>query len=273
MKHIKGEIHNKIVKTQKLLQTIDEFMSHAPAGSLKCQKRAGKTYYYHQVKNEKTGKFVKEYIKKNNQELAKVLAQKGYYSSAAPILQSNLQALEVFYETYREDIDKVYDELIEDRKCLVQPIEIGIKEQIRRWRTENYEPYDGYIENLRYETERGEMVRSKSEVIIADILYRYKNKIDYKYERPLTLMSNGNNIVIYPDFTILNLSNGRICYWEHAGRMDDAKYADDFVKKYNLYLENDMYPGKDLIVTHESKNCTLDIRNAKKIIGKMILES
>lgn len=48
-----------------------------------------------------------------------------------------------------------------------------------------------------YETDNKERVRSKSELNIANALYKYG--IPYKYECPLRL-SNGK--VIYPDFTI-----------------------------------------------------------------------
>lgn len=75
-------------------------------------------------------------------------------------------------------------------------------------------------ENLRYETEQGDLVRSKSEVIIANILYQHRKDILYKYERPLEVMSDGKERNIYPDFTILNIHTGKVTYWEHAGRMD-----------------------------------------------------
>ena len=88
-----------------------------------------------------------------------------------------------------------------------------------------------YPENLRYETERGDVVRSKSEVIIANILYQNREHILYKYERPLEIVENGRKKTIYPDFTIINKNTGKITYWEHAGRMDDPYYANDFVKK------------------------------------------
>ncbi|MFN8154969.1 MAG: UvrD-helicase domain-containing protein [Bacteroidia bacterium] len=47
-----------------------------------------------------------------------------------------------------------------------------------------------------YTTLKGDRVRSKSEVYIADWLYRHK--IDYVYERPV----KGENMLVYPDFYI-----------------------------------------------------------------------
>jgi len=48
-----------------------------------------------------------------------------------------------------------------------------------------------FSENLRYETEQRDMVRSKSEVIIANLLYHNRNAILYKYEKPLEVIENG----------------------------------------------------------------------------------
>ena len=61
-----------------------------------------------------------------------------------------------------EEIDNVYDMLQHERKQLVVPIRISVNEKIRIWQNESYEPYQKYKENLKYETDNGETVRSKS---------------------------------------------------------------------------------------------------------------
>ena len=128
-----------------------------------------------------------------------------------------------------------------------------------------------FPENLRYETEQGDMVRSKSEVIIANLLYRNKTDIIYKYEKPLEVIENGRKKTIYPDFTIMNVHTGKVTYWEHAGIMDDAFYANEFVKKMNLYITNGLMPGKDVVVTFESQGNPLDIRVVKRLVKEIIL--
>ena len=62
----------------------------------------------------------------------------------------------------------------------------------------------------RYRTYKGDYVRSKSELIIANELYA--NKISYEYEKPLIL--NGYANPFYPDFTICTSKEKRIVYWE-----------------------------------------------------------
>ena len=91
------------------------------------------------------------------------------------MLEKKQRILSDFIRKYRpEEMEQVYDELNEVRKALVTPAFMSIKEILRRWNTEEYESNPFHPENLRYETEQGEMVRSKSEVIIANILYQNK---------------------------------------------------------------------------------------------------
>ena len=126
-----------------------------------------------------------------------------------------------------------------------------------------------YVENLKFETEQGEFVRSKSEVIIANILYQHQEDILYKYERPLSVVVDGRKKTIYPDFTILNIHTGKVMYWEHAGRMDDPSYANDFVKKANIYINNNLLPGRDVVFTYETLENPLDIGVIKKEIERI----
>ena len=87
----------------------------------------------------------------------------------------------------------------ESRKEWVIPIQTSVKERITQWVNEKKETNTYYQENLIYETSKGEYVRSKSEMIIADILYQNKEHILYKYERPLEIMINGKKTIIYPE--------------------------------------------------------------------------
>lgn len=101
------------------------------------------------------------------------------------------------------------------------------------------------------------MVRSKSEVIIANMLF--DNGIDsVEYEMPLTAK---DGTFYLPDFTIQ--WRGQTYYWEHLGMLDVPKYKKHWEVKELWY--NKHFKGK-LITTIESKNLSID---AKAIIEKL----
>lgn len=264
------EISEKIQEMEKQIKKIDHFLNHAPSGSLKTKKRNGRVYYYWQCKDTETQKWVMRYITKADKDLAKELAQKSYYLQIRPMLEMEILALKKCLKRCNEKrIEDAFDLLTEERRVLVKPIWSTVKGRLLEWNKEVYVPNPKHPENLRFETDRGEMVRSKSELIIANALFRERDILLYKYERPLTLKANGQEIVVYPDFTILNTITGKITYWEHAGRMDDPRYSIEFVQKMNAYTENGVITGTDLIITYETMNIALNIGNVKRMINML----
>lgn len=265
------EAKKEISKLEKMLNMIDKFLNHAPQGCLKYQKRGKSTFFYQQYMNENTKQWDRKYIKKENISLARSLAQKHYYTAIRYTLKKNLEALRYLIKQYHpEEMEKIYEDLSAERKSLIVPLQDSKEERICKWNEEQYEKNNFYPEKLKFETEQGDFVRSKSEVIIANILYQHREDILYKYERPLSVMVGGKTKIIYPDFTILNIHTGKIIYWEHAGRMDDPNYANDFVKKANTYIENNLFPGKDVLFTYESQESPLEISVIKKLIELLI---
>lgn len=116
---------------------------------------------------------------------------------------------------------------------------------------------DKYHLNRIYRTIDGNMVRSKSEVIICDLLA--KSGLKYEYER---LLEYEPGKVINPDFTIF-LDDGRELYWEHIGMLGNEKYSEGWSSKMDIYEM--FFPGH-LIKTYESGAISSD---AEKIIKKI----
>ena len=265
------EAQKEVNRLEKLLKRVKEFLNYAPEGCLKYQTKGTKTYFYQQYMNDRTKKWDRRYIKNKEVELAGMLAQKQYYLMIKPILENNLHILKSLLNKYHpEELQKIFEELSTVRRNLIEPLEESVEVRVRNWYAEEYEKNIFHSENLKFETEQGELVRSKSELIIANILYQHKNKILYKYERPLNIRMDGMIKTIYPDFTILNITTGKITYWEHAGRMDNPDYADDFVKKTNAYIQNDMLLGRDVLITYESMEHPLEISVVRKIVESLM---
>lgn len=124
-----------------------------------------------------------------------------------------------------------------------------------------------YEERLIHQTLRGELVRSKSEMIIADRLF--SNNIDYLYEHPLTL----NGRTRYPDFTVEDAASGLKYYWEHCGMLFDPQYKERWERKKQWYLENGILPWEDgggpkgmLIISEDSSQGALSSKRIEDII-------
>lgn len=111
-----------------------------------------------------------------------------------------------------------------------------------------------YPENLKHLTLGGDYVRSKSEVLLANLLFFHK--IPYEYEKEITLRGQ----TLRPDFTI-TLPDGEKIFWEHLGMLDDDNYARRWAVKSRTYIENGIAEGSGLIITRD-QNGTFDETDA-----------
>jgi len=125
--------------------------------------------------------------------------------------------------------------------------------------------------NLIYQTERGDLVRSKSEWIIADKLH-FAN-IDYQYEQPKML----DGVERFPDFTIVDDDSGKIWYWEHNGIIGNEDYRKRWERKLAAYRREGILPlaeggGKNgtLLTTEEKEGIGLDANEIKKNIDAIL---
>jgi len=115
---------------------------------------------------------------------------------------------------------------------------------------------DWYSEGKIHQTLSEYMVRSKSEVIIANLLS--EREIPFKYEYPLF----APDATFYlPDFTIEN--KGKTWYWEHVGMLDNTDYANHWKEKEKWY--NKHFPGQ-LVKTIEGVKLSKDVDELLKTV-------
>lgn len=127
-------------------------------------------------------------------------------------------------------------------------------------------------DGLIHRTERGELVRSKSEVIIADKLFA--RGIEYSYESALTF---ADGIERFPDFTLVDDMTGRRFYWEHLGMLDNPGYAERWERKRAAYRASGVLPPEEgggphgtLITTRDDRGGALDSAKIAKLIDEVI---
>ena len=122
-----------------------------------------------------------------------------------------------------------------------------------------------YEQALIHRTLKGELVRSKSEVIIANMLF--EAGIDYEYEKELDLGEDGIRI---PDFTIDDAESGICFYWEHCGMLGDAGYNKHWKQKKEVYAKHGIVEGDNLIVSEDSLSGGIDSAAIKALIDKYL---
>ena len=254
------QLKQKQAEYLSLSKRLQDFIKTAPKEKLRSRKK-GFHYQYYLEKNKK-----RTYIPKKNIETARKIAQRDYYQKLLPGLLKNLKAMQHFSKEYNTtSLEQSYTNLSAARKQLVEPIFIDDETYATQWQTKNYErkkdPPDGS-----FITQKDEVVRSKSEIIIANLLN--SRKVPYHYEYPLQL-SNGN--IIYPDFFCLNKRTRQEFYWEHCGKMDDPIYSTSITQRIADYSKTRIIPGKNLILTFESARTPLETKAIVRLIETYLL--
>ncbi|WP_431045217.1 AAA family ATPase [Streptomyces sp. P1-3] len=123
--------------------------------------------------------------------------------------------------------------------------------------------------NVIHITHFGLPVRSKNEVIIADLLQRHAQG-RFTYEQPLIGRDGTRR---FPDFTITTDNPNRPIYWEHLGMLKDPEYARNWEEKKAWYAEQGVFPGGGprgvLLVTDDLHGVKEDQWEAdfKKVFG------
>ena len=127
-------------------------------------------------------------------------------------------------------------------------------------------------ERLIHNTTRGELVRSKSEVIIANLLHA--KTIDYAYEQELVLDGMPTNK--FPDFTIENDDTGERYYWEHLGMLGDQGYKRRWDEKEQWYRDHGILPhdagggpNGTLIVTRDDPKGGINSLDINRLIQEV----
>lgn len=232
-----------------------EFENHAfPQGRMELYKN-GNSYKCFEIIDHK-----RKYIPKKNKELIKTLAQKKYYEKQIYSLKSELKAIDAYLKRLPKDTFDEYLKNSREYKTILFPEYKTIEDELQQWANEEYEKNTNYEDGLRIKTLKGDLVRSKSEAMIADELYR--NGIPYRYE----CATDVSGSIMYPDFIARNKRTGQIFIWEHYGLMDDENYIQSYLYKTGKYLEAGFVETVNMLATYETSYCPLDSIKVGEII-------
>ena len=287
-------INTKTLLARELnrLEALDERLpavhSGRPSGSLRANiKRNGHTYYYDSVTRE-NGAIKRTTERLGDGSAAKVreIKRARYVKELRKMLAGNIKALRKALTT-ATDFD--FDDVVRAMPAAFQVetdcyagilradgmtgLSCGFPDDRQsgrreKWMSSRYDRNPAPIERA-FITITGEVVRSKSELIIFDLLVKYG--VPFRYDCALELTDlNGLETVRYPDFTIL-LADGSLLYWEHLGMLSDERYLSGVMAKLALYHKNGLTVGDELILTSDAADGSINVEAIAKIIESQIL--
>lgn len=257
-KSIRYAINERYVLIQKTISEVEKKIAQLPDGWVVIRKVRGRFYYYYS-----NGNTIDKYLTEQDTALISQLLQKRYLKEVLKAAKTELAALEKMQDIYSETLpEEIYGNLPDAQKLGVEPIIPGDGPDVRQWMNEPYVRKSFKKGAPVFKTLKGDRVRSKSEMIIADRLY--VNGIPYKYECPL----NVGGKIIHPDFSIIRMSDHKIIYHEHCGKMDDKEYFNDLVDRINLYNQSGILQGNRLTFTFETSDTPFDARVIDRLINE-----
>ena len=262
MRELMNQLQNRKNVLKRAITKAEREARSFPEGHLRVSCTRGRSRYY---KVDSSSQPSGRYLSVNEDLLVTSLAQKAYNERFLSAAREELQVILKFTARLEKlDSERVYQEQSAARKEFVKPYIIPEDEYIRAWLEESYisNPYNE--DDKRFDTKKGDKVRSKSEAIIADMLYELG--IPYRYEQVVSLSSGA---LRYPDFTILNIKAREEVYLEHLGMMDLDDYREGNLGKIDEYRASGIYIGKNLLLTFESPSHPLDIKGIRKMFIEM----
>lgn len=253
-------LENEFERLYKILKKENNFDIE---GSLAIDTRGKSTVYNHIVYKDQ--KRISNYISTSDIDLAKQLAQNSYNNKLEPKIEKILNLVKKLNSIYEENtIDDVYNNLSLERQKLVTPIRPTWEQLVKLWEKQEYNT-NTYESNTPIYTKKNEIVKSKSERLIADILYDMD--IPYRYEPAVKLK---NNRTVYPDFVILTRNRTQILL-EHFGMMDKSDYASDAIEKIIRYEQMGFIQGKNIVFTFETSTNPLNQSTIYKLVNEFFI--
>lgn len=241
-------IREELETEQQEIKQLSKKLQAAPSGKLLVSKNKRSIQFYQRVGKGEDGRI---YLSKKDETTIRRLAQKRYEENLLARKKENFHILSQVLPLLQEmeDPHEIFSKMPEAMQAYITPIYPSQADYVEHWLTNKPDlpsNADFHPESCIYLTERGEKVRSKSEMTIANLLRAMQ--LPYQYEKPLIL----NGKLTYPDFTILDVSTQTEVYYEHFGLMDQEEYQTAALLKMERYEKAGFTPGKQFLFSFES---------------------
>ncbi len=265
MRNFKAEIKEILTAVKKASDIVRKELKTLPEGGIMSTKINGKPGQV-KVTYDENGKRNRKVITKDAAQVNGLLRRELLEIEHADLENAVAVLEEALAKLPEGGLELDLLKLLSRHKELSQAQieQILVPAEAAAWEARPYEHYSKYADKKTQVTSRGLHVRSKSEVLIAEALY--DAGIPFRYEQVLSIGPDE----YAPDFTILR-DDGRIIFWEHCGRMFEQRYFDSHFRKLRAYYGAGVVPWKNLILTYDSLEGDIDLREVKAQIDLRIL--
>lgn len=254
------EIRKLINKSQRI----------STKGRLRCEMSKGKYPQYYIMDSEFCETHPNgRYLRRDEIQLAKALAQQEYDRKILKEINKREREINLLLSVNEEplaNIRDVYRRMPLAKQILIEPYVLTDEEYVEKWICSHEGNQNSYPINSGILTERGELVRTKSEKILADKLFL--RNVPYIYE-PECRFDDAS--VVFPDFVALNVRTKEEFYLEHFGMMDTPEYCKRALEKIDLYEENEIMLGEKLLATFESNLKPINPKQIDLLIDRYLV--
>lgn len=212
--------------------------------------------------------------------LVAALARKEYLRRALPVIEHDVRTLERAVQRYRPfdpeevvknlstayrdlPLDAFYNPLVDTVALSLDAIDEQRIASHAQWGADAPEPNDYMNAGRTLRTSRGERMRSKAEVLIAETLYSYG--IPFRYEQKLDI----GGVTFHPDFTFEG-AGGKAFYLEFCGMMDNPSYVENHKRKRAAYEKAGIAEWVNIIYLYASGN-DMDMMHVDSVVRTRIV--
>lgn len=259
-------INERLEYLEAIRQQIEVYLESAPPGNLSVFSGSSSDCFRYYNRGSTTDKYG-HYLKKEEEEKRDELAKKKYYELLNKNINEEMKKIRKILSFHLKDsVIDTYTRIHPGIRKLIHPINVDDMKLAEEWERVTYHgnPFDEQ-DTSEFFSDKGERMRSKSEVLIANSLFH--RGILYKYEYPI-ILNNGKTR--YPDFTILNMKRRKVFYWEHLGKMGDNDYVIRNVRKISEYGKSGIVLGDKLLLTMETESIPLSTKDIENVINVIL---
>ncbi len=262
MLYTKGYFEQILSELEMQIENNNKELRSCPEGTVRKETRAGQPYIF-MVNPRRDGREERRLINKQP-ELLQRLLRRNYLICENAALEHDVKLLRNFIKSFQDTMPSTLLSEMPKRLRSFSP-ELFFPQAADAWQEQEYEQSDYKPEAKVHRSSRGLLLRSKSELSIAELFYVYE--VPFHYEQVLHF---GKHKLV-PDFMLKNKRTGKLYYWEHCGLVNNPSYMEHHRWKLGVYEKAGIAPWDNLIVTYDGADGNLNLAIVESEIKNKLL--